>query len=190
MNSHKSQVTSHKSGREEKILIAGFGGQGIVFLGNVIAQAANLENKHVAYIRSYGAEMRGGTAHCMVKISDKEISSPIFKNATVAFIMNRPSLNKFKNKIEKNGVLIVNTALTAKTPSSRRPGIKKMNLSAKAIELGSIKVANIIGLGLALRKRLFVRLSSVERALIGVFKDKEDLLKLNLKALRLGYKNG
>ena len=175
--------------REEKILIAGFGGQGIVFLGKVIAQAANLEGRYVTQIRSYGAEMRGGTANCMVKISDEEIASPIFKKATVAVMMNQPSLNKFKDKIEKNGVLIANTVSTEKASSIRRAGMKTMNLTAKAIALGSIKVANSIGLGLALRRRPFVRPSSVERAFRDVFKDKEDLLKINLKAFRFGYRN-
>jgi 2-oxoglutarate ferredoxin oxidoreductase subunit gamma len=161
----------------ENILIAGFGGQGIVFLGNVIARAAVLENKQVTHIRSYGAEMRGGTAHCMVRLSLRPIASPIFDKASVAIILNQPSFSKFKKRIEKGGILVLNA------PSAD-------DLNQKALKLGSLKVANIIGLGIALRKRLFLKLSSAERVLKDVFKDKDDLLKANLKALRLGYSNG
>ena len=88
----------NNSSRLSNIIIAGFGGQGIMFLGKTIGQAAVLEKKNVTAIPSYGAEMRGGTAYCLIKISTKEIFSPLFSKANAAIIMNKPSLDKFKKK--------------------------------------------------------------------------------------------
>ena len=170
-------MKSHKDKRNENILIAGFGGQGIVFLATVIARAAVKEDKRVTLIRSYGSEMRGGTAHCLVRLSAGDIASPIFKKASLAIIMNKPSLERFKKKVDKEGVLIVNAN-------------GGLDLNKKALGLGSIKAANIIALGLALRKKPFLKMSSVEGVLKEALKDKKDLLTINLKALKLGYKNG
>jgi len=93
---------------EQKIMIAGFGGQGVILAGNVLAQAALAENKKVAAMVSYGAEVRGGTANCTVIISDEEIASPVVDNPTIAIILNQPSLDKFEDDVEKNGLIINN----------------------------------------------------------------------------------
>jgi 2-oxoglutarate ferredoxin oxidoreductase subunit gamma len=95
----------------EKIIIAGAGGQGIMLLGRVLAEAAMRENKYVTWLPSYGAEVRGGTAYCMVVISHKEIGSPYIEEADTLIIMNNPSLEKFKDRIKKQGLLILNSSL-------------------------------------------------------------------------------
>ena len=175
---------------EEKILIAGFGGQGIMLLGKVIAQAAVLEDRNVTYIRSYGAEMRGGTAHCLVRISDNQISSPVFDKATIAVIMNQPSLDKFKDNIAPGGLLILNESVFDKKLKRNDIKIKGLKMNELAINLGSVKVANIIGLGALLRERPFIRMSSAELTLKEIFKERGDLLESNLRALREGYNHG
>jgi len=174
----------------EKILIAGFGGQGIMLAGRIIAQAAVLEDKNVTYIRSYGAEMRGGTANCLVRVGNGEIASPVFEKASIAMIMNQPSLDRFKNKIERHGLLLINGSMVKSPPAGNDLNLKGLKLNELALELGSIKVANVIGLGLLIKQKPFIRISSAEETLKGIFKNREDLLNINLKALRLGYRNG
>ena len=173
--------------REEKILIAGFGGQGIMFLGRVLAQSAILEKKNLTYIRSYGAEMRGGTANCMVRIGRSQIGSPVFEKATLAIIMNRLSWEKFKNRIEKRGFALLNSSLIKKDSSSLGIRIKRVPLSDLALRVGSLKVANIIGIGAFLREEPIVKLSSVEAVLKEIFDNKPQLLKFNLQALKVGF---
>ena len=175
---------------EEKILIAGSGGQGIMLLGKVIAQAAVLENKNVTYIRSYGAEMRGGTAHCLVRINKNEISSPVFDKATAAIIMNQPSLDKFKNNIGSGGLLILNESVFDKKQKINGIRIKSLKMNELALNLGSVKVANIIGLGALMREKPFISIYSAEGALKEIFKERSDLLRSNLQALREGYNHG
>src|SRR3989344_4100624 len=96
---------------EHKIIISGFGGQGVVLAGSLLANAALLENKKVAGMISYGAEVRGGTANSSTIISDEEIASPIIDKPNVVIALNQPSLDKYKGKIEKNGFLVINTSL-------------------------------------------------------------------------------
>jgi len=185
-----SQFAIRNTNTEERILIAGFGGQGITLLGRIIAQAAALENKNVTYMRSYGAEIRGGTAYCLVRVSTADISSPFFQKATISIIMNQPSLDKFKNNIDKNGFLILNENAVEKKPKRTDIKIKGIKMNELALSLGSIKVANVIGLGLLLRERPFLNITAVEDTLKEIFKERKDLSGINLQALRLGYKNG
>jgi len=188
--SHKVTRSQGHKFEEEKILIAGFGGQGIILLGRIIAQAAVLENKNVTYIRSYGGEIRGGTANCLVRVSNGEIASPVFEKANIAIIMNQPSLDKFKNKIDKHGLLILNESVVERKPRRKDLNLKGLKLNELALRLGSIKVANVIGLGLLIKQKPFIKISSIEKTLREIFKGREDLLNINLKALKLGYRNG
>ena len=174
---------------DQKILIAGFGGQGIMFLGKILSQAAMLEGKNVTYIRSYGAEMRGGTAHCMVKMSKTDIASPIFEQASTAVLMNQPSLDRFLGKIEKTALLVLNNSLIEKRPKAKGLKIKGRRFNELALALGSVRVANIICLGFLLAQKPLVRISSVRSSLKDIFKNKPDLLRINLQALDKGYKD-
>lgn len=173
--------------REEKALFAGFGGQGIMLLGRIVAEAAVLENRNVTYIRSYGGEIRGGTAHCLVKVSEEDIASPVFEKITVAIIMNQPSLDKFRNRLIKKGVFIVNKSLITKGYKLKDKKLHYYPLNKMANSLDNLRVANIIALGILLRKHPLVRKSSATEVIKSYFSNKVDILKLNLRALELGW---
>ena len=173
--------------REERMLIAGAGGQGVMLLGSIIAQAVVSENKNVTYIRSYGSEMRGGTAHCMIKISSEEISSPVFANATIAIIMNNPSLNKFKDKFAKGAVVVADSIAAKSYCPKKRVRIVFYPFNALAHSLGDAKMVNIIALGALLREYNLVKKSSVDKIIKNWFKDRPYIAKQNLKALATGW---
>jgi len=173
---------------EVKILVAGFGGQGIISLGRILAQAALLEDRQVSGIPSYGAEIRGGTAHCFIKISDSLIASPFINCPDIAIIFNQPSLDKFKKNLKKSSLIILNSDFIFNQPGSLKNKITSLPLSKMAIGCGEVRIANTIALGVmsALRPDIF-RLDTIAKALEDVFKAKGSL-EVNLKAFRLGHK--
>jgi len=171
----------------EKIIISGFGGQGVVFAANVIAQTAVVEDKKVTAMVSYGAEMRGGTAHCNITISDTEIYSPAFDDPTIAIILNQPSLDKFEDKLGKNGLIFINSSLVER--DVKRDDIEAIKVPATdlAIEMGNVKIANLILLGAFIKKTNIVSLDKVLEILPKAFpKNKQDLIEINKEALQKG----
>jgi len=191
----------------ERIIIAGAGGQGIMLLGKVLAEAAMREDKYVTWLPSYGAEVRGGTAHCMVVISDAEIGSPYIKEADGLIIMNGPSLKKFKDRIKNKGLLIVNSSLAGNIkdtpplpPLARKSGacaqgrgkrlkILKYPFTDLAAGLGNIKIANMIALGCFIEQQNIVSSKSVSQAIQAIApEDKKNLIEINQKALLEGMK--
>ena len=172
----------------ERIIIAGAGGQGIMLMGKIIALAGLKENKQVSWIPSYGAEVRGGAAYCMVVISDKEISSPFVNQADTLIVMNQPSWDKFKEKIGPGGVMIINSSLVERAKKKRN----KLKISAApftdiASGLGNIKVANMVAVGLYLKTKKILSLQSAlkvieEAAPAG----RTDLININQKAIYAG----
>ncbi|MCM8796346.1 MAG: 2-oxoacid:acceptor oxidoreductase family protein [Candidatus Omnitrophica bacterium] len=170
----------------EEIIIAGAGGQGVMLLGKILAEAAMREDKFTSMLPAYGAEVRGGTAHCMVVISDREIGSPYIEKASILVVLNGPSLERFKNRIRKKGLLIINSSLAS---SYSCPGIVTVQapFTDKAKELGNIKVANIMALGCLLSHRPVVGVDTVE-SLISDFApaDKKYLAEINIAALKEG----
>lgn len=170
----------------ERIIIAGAGGQGIMLLGKVLAEAALREGKFVTWLPSYGAEVRGGTAHCMVIISDKEIASPYIEKADTLVIMNQPSFEKFKNRTESKKLLILNSSLIKNDFNRSRPDIR-YPFTDIATKLGNIKVANMVALGCYITKNKIVRLNTV----LKIFEDiateeKKELIGINKEALYAG----
>jgi 2-oxoglutarate ferredoxin oxidoreductase subunit gamma len=172
----------------EKIIVAGAGGQGIMIFGQVLAEAAMREHKQVTWLPSYGAEVRGGTAHCMVTISDRPIASPYIAQADTLIIMNQPSLERFKARIKKQGLLILNSSLV-------NPLIKPKVIICEhpftdiAIKLGNIKVANMVALGSLLVRKKIVKVKSVIEAIKAIApEDKKGLIEINLKALAEGMR--
>ena len=164
----------------EKIIIAGFGGQGVMSAGQMLTYAGMLENKHVSWLPSYGPEMRGGSANCAVIISDSPVGSPIITNdATSAIIMNLPSLDKFENSIVKDGVLIINSSLVGKKVS--RDDVRAYYIDATDIadELGNSRVANMVLLGAYLKITRAVSINSALEHLKVYGPRKEHLLPLN-----------
>lgn len=174
-------MTSH-------IIIAGSGGQGIMLLGKVLAEATMRENKHVTWLPSYGAEVRGGTSHCMIIISEEEIGSPYVYKADSLIIMNEPSLEKFKNRVANNGLLILNSSL-ASGNGNINTRIFKYPFTDIAVKLGNIKVANMVALGCFIAHKKIVDSKSILKAICGIApSDKKYLIEINKNALREGMK--
>ena len=150
----------------ERIIVAGFGGQGVIMAGKLLCIAAMNENKYVSHIPSYGAEMRGGTANCSVVISSKEIGSPTVPKPSIAVVMNTPSLTKFEPKIKPGGLLIYNSSLIDQKP--KRTDITVIDLKANDISEaeGSTRAANMAAIGklIALKPEI-ASLESVIKAL-------------------------
>jgi len=174
----------------EKVIIAGAGGQGIMLLGKVLAEAAMQEDKYVTWLPSYGAEVRGGTAHCLVVISDAEIGSPYIKEADSLIIMNGPSLKKFKGRIKNKGLLIVNSSLAGDVKDiDKKIHILKYPFTDLAIKLGNVKIANMIALGCFISQKNIVDSKSVSCVIQAIApEDKRGLIEINQKALLEGMK--
>jgi len=170
----------------EKVIIAGAGGQGIMLLGKVLAEAAMREGKFVTWLPSYGAEVRGGTAHCMVKISDKDIGSPYIDKADVLIIMNEPSLDKFKKRAGSNTLFILNSSLVSKTVENNAPCLK-YPFTDIAIKLGNIRIANMVALGCFIAHKKVATLKSASCVISDIApQDKKHLIEINIKALEWG----
>ena len=181
----KNQKTKTHS---EEILCAGFGGQGIMFMGKLLALAGLLQDRHVTWMPSYGAEVRGGTAYSMVKVSDGEIASPIVARPDILVVMNRPSLVKYEGKLKEGGILISNKTLVGGV--SRRKGITLVNipLTIAASKLGDIRSANMIAIGAMAKRSKMLSIRNIGNALGVAFKNNEELLLRNKRALEKGYK--
>ena len=144
----------------ERIIIAGSGGQGVMLLGKVLAQTAMLEGKQVTWFPAYGPEVRGGTSHCMVTISDSKIGSPYITEADTLIILNRPSLEKFKDRLKKQGRLILNSTL-AKIDTGTGIEILQFPFTDIAIKLGNIKVANMVALGCFAAAKKIIKVKNI-----------------------------
>ncbi|RMF26065.1 MAG: 2-oxoacid:ferredoxin oxidoreductase subunit gamma [Chloroflexi bacterium] len=175
------------SKRQEEVIISGFGGQGALFAGQLLAYAAMDAGKHVTWIPSYGPEMRGGTAHCTVIISDDEIGSPLVRHPSAAIVLNIPSMDKYEPLVKPGGVLVVNSSLVPRR--SEREEIQVVYVPANTIaeELGSARMANVVCLGALVEVLGIVTVEQVEAALDAHLPArKRDLLELNKQALRRG----
>jgi len=170
----------------ESIIVAGSGGQGVMLLGKVLAEAVMRQSQQVIWFPAYGPEVRGGTSHCMVTMSDQEIGSPYITKADTLIILNNPSLERFKSRVEDKGLLILNSSL-AQTPGLGKIKVLQFPFTDIAIGLGNIKVANMVALGCYLGAKKTVKVKEV----LEVFKSmvpagKKDILEINQKALQEG----
>lgn len=173
----------------EDLVIAGFGGQGIIFAGKLVAHAGLREGKYVTCFPSYGAEMRGGTANCTVIISDSPIASPIISSPLNLIVMSQPSFLKFFPRVKEGGRVILNSSLVGE--ELKRDGLKVIKIPANDIaeKLGASRVANMVALGAWAKESGAVRLDSLIQSLKEVLsRDKMGLLALNGQALREGEK--
>ncbi len=172
----------------ERIICAGFGGQGVMLMGQLISYAGMLEDKEVSWLPSYGPEMRGGTANCSVMVSSKPIGSPVITDdATAAIIMNLPSLDKFESDVIAGGNLLINSSLIEKKASRTDVNAYYIPANELAVELGNPKVANMIMLGAFIELTKIVSVDSVMTALKKVFgESKAHLMKINEDALEKG----
>jgi 2-oxoglutarate ferredoxin oxidoreductase subunit gamma len=147
-------------------IIAGFGGQGVLLMGNLLAYAAMEEKKNVTYMPVYGVEMRGGTANCTVVISDREIGSPIIHTPVSAVVMNLPSLDKFGPRVRKRGLLLVNSSLVPEKEIRVR-GVSCLSVPTRelALEAGNERLANMVILGALVEKSGVVSMKALKKAL-------------------------
>ena len=147
------------------VIIAGFGGQGVMLIGNLLAYAAMEQGLNITYIPVYGPEMRGGTANCTVVIAQEDIGSPIINNPKSLIVMNQPSLDKFQPKLEDNGVLILNSCLVR--PEDAQPRVRAFSIPANEIanRIGTVKMANMVALGAYVAATGIVPLEAVKKSL-------------------------
>ena len=172
----------------EEIVCAGFGGQGIMLLGKVIAQAALKEDKYVTWIPSYGAAMRGGTAFCTVVVSDKEIASPYVDTPDTLFVFNQPSWDKFKVKVKSKGLALVNSTLISDKSPPKNIKVVPVAFTEIASSLGNVRVANMIALGKYLKEKdIFKRKTVFEVFAELAPKGKKGLIEINRKAIEEGF---
>ncbi|MCK6457080.1 MAG: 2-oxoacid:acceptor oxidoreductase family protein [Phycisphaerae bacterium] len=172
---------------KEEVLIAGFGGQGILLMGQLLAEAAMQEELYATWFPSYGPEMRGGTANCTVVFSSEEIGSPIAAQYSVVIAMNQPSLERFAPRVRSGGVLLVNASMVP-VPYERE-GITVLYIPAAEIahDLGQPKVGNVVMLGSLLGARPALPIGAVEAAIRTVIGRKHaDAIDVNLSALCAG----
>lgn len=170
-----------------EVLMAGFGGQGVMSMGSLLAYAGMLEGKQVSWLPSYGPEMRGGTANCHVVISDEPVASPLVTEPTAAILLNRPSLDRFEKTVRPGGLLIYNSSLVDRVPERTDIRVVAIPANQVAEELGSARVANMVCLGAfrALTEAVsFSALMDSLRKALPVHR--HDLIPVNEAALRRG----
>ena len=176
---------------ETSIIISGFGGQGVLLAGQLLAYAGMDNDKHVTWIPSYGPEMRGGTANCTVIVSDDPIGAPLVAEPDVAVVLNLPSFEKYEGLVKPGGLLVVNSSLV--DAKLLRDDIEVVYVPANKIaeELGSVKMMNMAAIGALLAKRPFLSLLQVQQALDAHLPArKAELLAANKFVLQKGYEMG
>ncbi len=170
-----------------KTVIAGFGGQGILSMGLNLAEAAMREGRHVTYLPSYGAEVRGGTANCTVAISDDEIASPVASSPEFIIAMNQPSALKFQNQIQSGGLFFINSSLVENEISRGDITVVPIPANHLADRLGNSRSANMVMLGAFIKKTGLVSMATVLEALRFTLSTKKKLIEINERALEEGY---
>ena len=172
---------------DHQIIIAGFGGQGLLFSGKVLAHAGLAEDRQLSWLPSYGPEMRGGTANCTVILSDEPIGSPIVDHPNVVMVMNNPSLDKYENMVAPGGKLFVDSALISRKVERSDIDVYYIPATQLAKEEGISTLANMIILGHLLENNSELSFNGVEEVVEKLVPPKKAALKeLNMKALSLG----
>jgi 2-oxoglutarate ferredoxin oxidoreductase subunit gamma len=175
----------------EEIVVSGFGGQGVLFAGQLLAYAGLAEGKHVTWIPSYGPEMRGGTAHCTVIISDEEIGSPLVRHPSAVMVLNPPSMTRYAPLVKPNGVIISDSTLI--TERANRTDVREIALPAKDIAagLGFPQIANVVMIGALIGATNVVKPETIEKVLEERTGARHrDALEPNKRALRRGVEYG
>ena len=172
---------------KQEIVCAGFGGQGIMLMGKLLAQAASQAGYQVTWMPSYGAEVRGGTAHSMVVISDKDVACPAVFVPDMVLVLNKPSFAKFEPKIKRGGLIIVNTSLV--DDKLKRKDVKCLELPASDIakSLGNIRVQNMVMLGAFIQYTGIIKLENLLSSLDKILPiHRRNLISVNQQALKKG----
>ena len=171
---------------QNEVMFAGFGGQGIMISAKILAHAAMKEGREVAWVPSYGPEMRGGTAYCTVVVNDGRIGSPIIRNPKYLVAMNRPSLEKFSPMVRSNGLILINTSLIS--IHSERIDVLQLRIPVNdlALKLGNMRTANIIALSALVCKTNIVSNQSLTACVKSEFANKQKMIPLNVAAIKVG----
>jgi len=166
---------------------AGSGGQGVLMMGYILSVSAMKNGKHVTFLPSYGAEVRGGTANCTVSISDEEIASPVASSPDFAVVMNNPSMLKFQLLIKSGGIMIINSSLVDSNPTRDDIDIVKIPANNIALELGNERTLNMIMLGAFVAKTGITTQDSIIEGLAEVLKGKkESIIEMNRRGIEQG----
>ncbi|MFH1878227.1 MAG: 2-oxoacid:acceptor oxidoreductase family protein [Candidatus Omnitrophota bacterium] len=171
----------------EAVICAGFGGQGIMTLGKVLAHAGMMNGFNVTWLPCYGAEVRGGTAHAMVRISSAPVISPMIYKPDTVIIMNGPSLDKFEGELSSGGLLILNSSMAARKPERKDIEVISAPFTEEAIKTGNVKVANMIAAAVfAVKKNICDKeiLFEVIKKMAG---DRKSIIDINIKAVERGF---
>lgn len=171
---------------EESLVIAGFGGQGVMLIGKMLGHAASDAGKQATFYPSYGAEMRGGTANCTVVISDKDIGSPLSENPKTLIAMNEPSYHRFAPAVKAGGKILVNSSLFKQEVKSGQADIYSVPVNDIAAEIGNPRVANIVMLGAYIGATNALNPKVVEEYIKKSFAEKPNAVEANIKALNAG----
>ena len=172
---------------QTEVIMSGFGGQGLMMIGKLLAYAGLEEGKSVTWLPSYGPEMRGGTANCTVVIGDKPIGSPLITSPKAAVVMNQPSLEKFAPTLRKNGILVINSSMIP--VNSDRTDIHSFRIKANdlATELGNRRSANLVMLGAYIGLEEIVSHKTIIKAIKKTFASKKQFIDVNCKTFMRGY---
>lgn len=172
---------------KKEIIISGFGGQGVLSMGKILAYSGLMEDKEVTWMPSYGPEQRGGTANCTVIVSDERISSPILSRYDIAIVLNQPSLDRFMPLIKPGGILIYDSYGILNKPSRSDIHIYQIDAMDKAAELKNAKVFNMIVLGGLLKVCPVVSTDGLKKALFKTLPERHhEMIPLNMKAVQVG----
>ncbi len=180
------EINSRQSGTEEMV-IAGFGGQGVLSMGQILCYSGVMEEKEVSWMPSYGPEMRGGTANCIVIISDKEISSPILTKFDTIIALNQPSIDKFEKAVKPGGLFLYDTSAAVNPPTRTDIDIVGIDAANEAAKMKNTKILNMIMLGAFLKKKPIIEFENILKGLKKVLPERyHHLIPLNEEALKKG----
>ena len=173
----------------EEMIIAGFGGQGVLSMGKILAYSGMMQGLEVSWMPSYGPEMRGGTANCHVVIDEKEVSSPLIaEGITHLLAMNQPALDKFLPRCAEDAVIVSNASLVKHVPSDFKGTLIPIDFNQIAQDLNELKVANMAAFGALLKTMpIFSSDEGIEAIIKKLGKKNESLTELNIKAFEIGY---
>lgn len=173
---------------KQEIIMAGFGGQGVMLMGKILAYAAMESGLQVTWFPSYGPEMRGGTANCTVIIADSRIYSPFSVRPDVVIVMNKPSLEKFVDQVNHGGIIFVNSSLVTADVSRNNLEVIRVAANQIAGELGTARIANMVMLGSYIARKKIVSLDKIKDSLKEVLPARRhDLIPVNKQAIDRGY---
>lgn len=175
---------------QNDVIMAGFGGQGILLIGKMLAYAGMQEGKEVSWMPSYGPEMRGGTCNCTVVVSDRPVGSPVIQSPRAVLAMNLPSLDKFEPNLRTDGLLLINSSLITREASRDDVTVILVPANEIANELGNRRGANMVALGAYVGASGAVSMEVLEEVVKETFAAKPKVIDVNLDALRRGFEIG